>query len=449
MAHHEAENPGDWLRQRFFSDPDRCLTLRVGDKLLQPGQYNERLFMVVEGLLVGFIENAEGHRYEIFRSGPGKLVGAYSFFSPSHTSYSIVIAEEPTTVAYIHHSDLESDAQAHKDFSDHILPAIVDELYLRQLQAHELTIQREEAMQQISRMEKLAALGQMAAGLAHELNNAIGVINKSAEWLSEHLKTYLAEKEAANLYPFFEIGLESGITLSSTEVRQRSKDLEVRYGLQQALAKNLAKANISDAQLSHFGRDLSGHAGHIIHNFEMGRVLYDMLHASGHAAKVVASVQQLGAATRSKPQPIDLNDTLQGALAIVRNLTKNIQVELQLSELPLITANPSDWVQVWINLIKNAAEALHGAKTPKSRILIRSRITDGEISIDIQDNGPGIPEELQEHIFQPNVTTKVEGLTFGLGLGLSIVQKIVETYHGSIELESRPGLTRFTVKIPF
>lgn len=451
MTHMIAEDhtPADWLRERFFSNPDKCIVLQPGEALLHPGQYNMRLYMVVEGLLVGSITNNEGHTYEIFRSGPGKLVGAYSFFATSHTSYSSVIAEEPTRVAYIDREAFREGAEDYEAFSEHVLTAVVEEIYQRQLQAHELTIQREEAMQRLATMEKLAALGQMAAGLAHELNNAIGVIFTSAEWLKERTREYFSEKDTNGMFPFFEVGLQSGITLSSAEVRQRARTLETLFHLNQNQAKNLAKTGISDEKLMRFGKELPQYLDRITYYFETGRVLNDMLHASEHAAKVVASVQQLGAATRNKPQPTNLNNTIHGALALLKNLTKSVQLDLRLHELPDISVNSSDWVQVWINLLKNALESMLIANTPKPRLLVQSTTEEGWIIIQVEDNGPGIPENLLPHIFQPNVTTKVEGLTFGLGVGLSIVQRIVETYHGKIEVVSQPGQTIFTVKIPF
>jgi len=438
----------DWLRERFFSDPLRCISLAAGEQLLQPGQYNSRLYMVVEGLLVGSIHNKEGHRYEIFRSGPGKLVGAYSFFSAKHTSYSTVVAEVPSRVAFVDRQTFQAEADDYEAFNEHVLSAVVEEIYERQLQAHELTIQREEAMQQLASMEKLAVLGQMAAGLAHELNNAIGVIHTSAGWLSECLRAFVQEKDTQGMFPFFETGLEAGITLSSAEVRARTRALESRYRLPQPQAKILAKTGISDEKLDRLGSALPEYVEPISNYFELGRTLNDMLHASGHAARVVASVQQLGTATRIQPQPVNLNNTIQSALALLKNMAGQVQLDLRLGALPELAANPSDWVQVWVNLIKNALEALATAQTPKPRLQIHSEEKDGSMEVTIEDNGPGIAEELLPHVFQPNVTTKVEGLTFGLGVGLSIVQKIVESYQGRIYVVSQPGKTVFTVKIP-
>ncbi|MFQ5560714.1 MAG: ATP-binding protein [Nitrospinota bacterium] len=88
------------------------------------------------------------------------------------------------------------------------------------------------------------------------------------------------------------------------------------------------------------------------------------------------------------------------------------------------------------------------AETKDPAIRIESSLRDDTILVSVEDNGPGIPEENREKVFQPNVTTKVEGLSFGLGLGLSIVKRLVELYNGSINIRSKPGKTVFTVSFP-
>ncbi|MEL7121021.1 MAG: ATP-binding protein, partial [Bacteroidota bacterium] len=125
-----------------------------------------------------------------------------------------------------------------------------------------------------------------------------------------------------------------------------------------------------------------------------------------------------------------------------------IELDLQLEELPRIKANKKDWIEVWVNLIKNAVEALNSHQIQNPKITVASKYLGAHICVSITDNGPGIPQSLQSKIFRPNVTTKVNGLTFGLGLGLSIVQKIVQSYSGEIELQSKPWHTEFLVRIP-
>ena len=99
----------DWLRRVVFSDPEKRFVLETGEQLLGPNEINHRLFFVLKGTLVGFIEDAYGNRFEIFKSGESKIVGAYSFFSDGHKSYASVIAQEETIVAYIEAKDFYLD----------------------------------------------------------------------------------------------------------------------------------------------------------------------------------------------------------------------------------------------------------------------------------------------------------------------------------------------------
>lgn len=437
-----------WLKAHYFADPQKHLQLQAGDALLEPGQLNTRLFLILEGALLGYLEQSDGQRYEIFHSGPDNLVGVYSFFSPGHSSYSHVIAGEPTVVAYLDAQDVSPGSPGYAAFAEKILPIVVDEIYLRQLLASRLAIEREDTLKQLAQMEQLAALGQMAAGLAHELNNAVGVIQRSAAWTISRLREYIAQKDQTGLFPFFIRGLDTGSLLSSAEVRQRRQHLEEHYNLDSNTAKNLAKTGLTDQELTQFGSQLPQLAERIYYYFEMGRVLNDMAHAAEHATRVVQSVHQLGVASRIQPIPTDLNDTIRQALQLLSGPLETVILDLQLGTLPPVTVNPSDWVQVWVNLIKNAAEAMAGVPDQEGHLLVRSSVKRNKIFISIADNGPGIPAAIQDKIFQPNVTTKVDGLTFGLGLGLAIVQKIVTTYRGGITLDSKPGNTVFTVWLP-
>ncbi len=438
----------EWLKRNYFSDPGKRLPLSDGELLLRPGQYNERLFLILEGTLVGVIDH-HGEAFEIFRSEEDNLVGAYSFFSGTHQSYATVRAEGPTLVAYLDKKDISGeDGYAYGEFAVRILPVIVDEIYIRQLLAHRISIENQQTMQRLYQAEKLATLGQLAAGLAHELNNSLGVIFRKAEWLAERISEYAHEKDTRGLYPFFERGLQTGQPLPSTEVRKRKRELESQYGLRPNIAKSLAKIGVSDQEMEKYKDSIIEVTDRANYYYETGLALHDMLIAAKHATAVVGSVRELGAVTRRAPVPTDINQTLYESVALLEDMLRDVKVEMVLGEsLPRVTANPSDLVQVWVNILKNAAEALEAGEAP-SAIHIVSSVTGHLITVTITDNGPGIPEELRERIFQPSFTTKKEGLSFGLGLGLSIVQKIVETYRGSISVESRPGQTTFTVRLP-
>lgn len=438
----------DWLKRVYFSNVDKRIALDSGACLLKPNQHNERLFFVLKGTLVGFIEDDLDERFEIFRSGKNKLVGAYSFFSKTHQSYSTVIAEGETIVAYIDANDLQREDISYGEFAEHILPVVVEEIYMRQLLAIRVSMDRQNTIRRLNQAEKLAALGQMAAGLAHELNNAIGVIEKKSEWLVGRISEYVQEKDSRGLYPYFEKGLNQGHGLSSKEVRQRKNELEKRYKIPPNQAKSIAKIGLSNPELDRFSGELDHYLQRINYYYETGLAIHDMLIAARHASEVVRSVQQLGTDTRVHLNTIDINQTIRTALSILEDMTQKVDLNLDLNPLPNITAHANDWTQVWVNLIKNAIEALTSNQTKKPCITVKTKQKGKMVTVKVEDNGPGIPQSLRQKIFQPNVTTKVNGLTFGLGLGLSIVQRIVESYNGEISVESEEGKTTFTVNIP-
>ncbi len=438
----------DWLKRIYFSDPDKRIALSSGEKLLMPGQQNDRLFFVLKGMLVGYIEDELEDRFEIFRSGENKLVGAYSFFSKTHKSYATVVAEGETIIAFIANEDLQRDDVSYGDFAERILPVVVEEIYMRQLLAIRMSMDRQNTIRKLNQAEKLAALGQMAAGLAHELNNAIGVIEKKSEWLVKRISEYVREKDTKGLYPYFEKGLHQGQQLSSAEVRQRKNELEKRYRLPANQAKAVAKIGLSNQEIDRYTSDLNHYLQRINYYYETGLAIHDMLIAAHHASEVVRSVQQLGTDTRVHLKEIDLNKTIKDALSILDDLNHKVEIQQHLQPIPTVIAHANDWTEVWVNIIKNAIEALAGSHTEEPVIKISTYFQDQHIWVAIEDNGPGIPQSLKQKIFQPNVTTKIDGLTFGLGLGLSIVQRIVQSYNGDIVVDSQKGRTVFTVKIP-
>ncbi|HQU71561.1 MAG TPA: HAMP domain-containing sensor histidine kinase, partial [Calditrichia bacterium] len=145
---------------------------------------------------------------------------------------------------------------------------------------------------------------------------------------------------------------------------------------------------------------------------------------------------------------LDLNGTVQDAMILLKSLLRQVNVESDLGDLPHIPGNRGELIQVWVNLIKNAGDSLLHDRTPDPQIRISSTLEGEWAVVRIRDNGPGIPAGIQGEIFQPNITTKVSGLSFGLGLGLPIVQRLVDGYGGKINFVSRPGETVFTVSLP-
>lgn len=438
-----------WLKSHYFSDPTKQMRLPKGEVLLYPKEKNERLFLILEGVLSGFIKSESGERFEIFRSGKNSFVGTYSYFSPQHESYSTVVAEEDCLLAYIDSQQPVVRDEDGRSFAEHFLPVIVNEIYIRQLLAHKMSIRSQMAMQKLFQAEQMATLGQMAAGLAHELNNAIGVILRNTHWLAERASAYLGQKEEKNMFHFFEIGLKEGQKLTTSEIRARRRELEKKFDLSNQVAKQLAATGLSDSDLTPHLNNLEQKVEQIYFNFETGLVLHNMLIAANHAARVVKAVKEVGVANQEQLAEVNVNQTIDEAIVLLKAMIKKVKLELRLDpQLPLVINNHGELVQIWINLMKNACESMLSRPFSAQQLKVTSEVKNDYVKVSIEDNGPGIPPDALGRIFEPNYTTKLQAFNTGMGLGLSIVKRLVEKHQGHISVESKKGQTQFTVMLP-
>lgn len=431
-----------WLKELYFSDKSKQLVIEKGETLISEGNFNDRLFLILDGTLKGYLRDENNEQNEVLRSTKNMFVGVYSYFGDEHVTYLTLIADERTTLAYIDQSVKEKNKEK---FAAHFLPVIVHELHIRQLLAQRLTHYRTAAIKKLYEREKMATLGQLAAGLAHELNNAVGVLAKNTEWLSRTLADYLNTKKLREL---FQNAFQEGQSLNTASLREKRKQLEKRFDLPTSVAKQLAKTSLNEKQIEALLKENKKELEIISLVTEAGIVLHDMDVAATHATHVVQSVRELGSTSAEKSVETSIYETITKSLALTKPILGNITLNIVKDTVGPLVANPGDLVQVWVNLIKNACESLKNSETQTPVLTIQITAGDKKYTVTIQDNGPGISEEMLPKIFQPSFTTKVSGLSFGLGLGLSIVKKIIENYKGTVRVESEPGDTRFIVQIP-
>ncbi|MEM7550165.1 MAG: ATP-binding protein [Bacteroidota bacterium] len=427
-----------WLKENYFFKHGETISISKGDTLLETGVKNRRLYIILEGELRGYLIEGQ-EKYEVFRSTENMFLGVYSFFAEEHESYSTVIADTDSKLCYLGESYFSDP-----EFRSRFLPVLVHELKVRQALAQQMNIERQMVMQKLFGQEKLATLGQLAAGLAHELNNAVAMIQRKTEFMSEWLSEYISDQESSEFSSYLSQGIEKGLEYSSKEVREIRKDLE-KQGINKSTAEVLA--NLGD-----FKGDLRNEDQAAIEKraelMDVGRALHNISVAAKHAAHVVTSVKELGVQRRQTPADTDINETIKEALLLLRSKVGKVHVKEEYEKLPLFQSYSGDLVQVWLNLIKNATESLIGSKTKDPTIAISTSFKNDQIKIIVHDNGPGIPSHIQNKVFEPNVTTKVHGLSFGLGLGLAIVDKIIQAYGGSIKMSSKSGETIFTTTLP-
>jgi signal transduction histidine kinase len=272
--------------------------------------------------------------------------------------------------------------------------------------------ERESAHQQLAQAEKMASLGQMVAGVSHQLNTPIAFTKCNAQLVSDAL---------AKMSPA--IDLTRAVTRL---VRQNEGDqLVLRVG---QIRANLARLEATDVDVD-----------------RLRVMLDDILEGASQMAEMVDHLRDFTRLDRAKITDADINKCLRTVLYVAKSVISNkIEIREEFGDLPPVECNPSQLNQVFMNLVNNAAHAITG----RGRITVRSSVEGDRVRVDVSDTGSGIPHDVLPHIFELYYSTKPSGE--GTGLGLPIAREILAEHGGDIAVDTEPGRgTTFTVTVPF
>lgn len=315
---------------------------------------------------------------------------------------------------------------------------------------------------------KLISLGTMSAGLAHELNNPAAAIRRNVETLESVLQALptlalqiqqqpISAEQVDFISRFYGRALQSAMKpsqrdpLSQSEAEDELTDWLEDHGVNNAwkLAPTLVAAGLKLDDLEQLNAQAAPDCiGSVLTWLEAtltGICTLDQIKLSSkRISDLIKAMKDYSYMDRGPLQEVDVHEGIESTLTILKHKLKyGVEVIREYGELPHICAYGGELNQVWTNLIDNAIDAMNG----KGHLRIRTAQEGDHVLVEITDDGSGIPAEIQPRIFDQFFTTKEVGK--GTGLGLDIVRRLVEGQHkGSVRLESKPGETRFQVRIP-
>ncbi len=438
----------DELQQ--LMDMAKPLSLRAGEILIKQGDLGDSAYVVISGEFE--IQKQTGQSLiKIDVRNPGDVVGEMALLSSSPRN-ATVLAKTDAEVLRIPQDAFEKLLASSTTASLAVLHWVMTRLTQNESLLHQ--------------QEKMASLGTMSAGLAHELNNPAAAAQRSAaeldktllkwqslthqiesaafkenqtQWLDEFMKDVSRRFES----PLKIDALEKIDLVDQLQAWMESNDIEsaweiaptmVNFGWDVNELERLKSTSFFQLVVQWLGTSC----------LMMG-LLSEVQQTTDRLSQIVRAMKSYTYLDQAPLLEVDVHDGLENTLVIMQHkLKRGVNIKRDYSQnLPRIEAYASELNQVWTNIIDNAVDAMNG----KGEITLKTYAEDDHVVVEIQDNGPGIPEEIQSRIFDPFFTTKPPGK--GTGLGLHISHDIVANRHqGQLLLESTPGKTTFKVILP-
>jgi signal transduction histidine kinase len=437
------------------------LRVSPGSILLEQDADVGGIYVILDGE-VELRRRTEAGERTVHREGTGPIVGLLSLASQRRAFLEVRAVTEvralPVTLG-----QLNQAISTESDVGPLLTRILVNTLANRLRDADELQVQidllngsieqerdqlavaleaLEQAQARLIQQARMATLGELAAGIAHELNNPVAGLTRAAEHLGNDVGDLLGNDPAVAHID----RAREATPVPSAELRAARRSIAERIG-DRALAERLVTAGITDPdEAARLARDPAS-IERLTAAHQLGTELRNITTASTRITDLVESLRAYlrGGDTSPVIADIDVTETVEDALRLLGHRLTGVTVEREYESVPLAYARPGQLQQLWTNLLSNALDAAG----PGARIAVHVDSPEpAQIRVRVVDDGPGFDAALVDQLFTPHFTTKHGRVSFGAGLGLSICRQIVEAHDGTIELATGDGHTIATVVLP-
>lgn len=441
-----------------------------GEVLVNEGDEAGTIWIILHGR-VKLFRTIEGDDVTFHSESAGRIVGLMSLSLQSPVFFSCRAVTE-TTALVLSREQVRDAIHSSPSLSNYLITVIMRSMARRNRRSaqllvqvrklnHRLADQRDELAETLDELRatqerlvdttKMATLGNLAAGMAHELNNPIGAILHATDHLEQDLEKLL-EITPDLAVAAATIPVAKKIPPRSTRDERRLRDeLAKELGINSNRAARLVAAGVESRDDFNRYRSLAKGSDDeaVFHQLDLaGQIGISLRNCSNCSSRIAALVRSLKIYARADEEhfeKIELNGTIDDVLLILSNRLRDVELEKHYVDLPNLIASPSQLQQVWTNLISNASQAIG----VRGRVKVStSSPRPGWQRVEVEDNGVGIKDEDREHLFEARFTTRSGRVEFGLGLGLPISRNIIRQHGGDIRFDSEPGRTVFTVDLP-